>query len=688
MTQNQSRPLFFEQQHQQQYNLPSQQYLQPPADVYDSGHYSDSFDIDFDLDSLQYNSLAASPTSTLLSSQYSPLTGFDDLTTPILSGPSLFPPPRQSGQAAPQSAAAFLANTDAMQTEGWMHNNGQLTPRSVGHFSHQRDSSRSSMGSNGPPSPFSHNFANPQIAMSDSNGDPFHGSGGADEMNVGHYQLAPKPFPGISHDGGFYSGLTSYGSTDGAGVTGYPYQSTAPIRRNDRGLLLPDHPIGPRSQPVSVASSIASDSPATPAGESEAERKRNTGETGSDPFDYLASTSRSPSPDATAIPPVPKLERTTTDAYADELYNPNFTIPSQSSAQTSISPTSDLFNQRLQAANNQHLSAVTNSPVSSTSRDRSPFRTGSPMAAMPLNDYRSAMGPQMRFGTMQQLREQNKTMQDEQAARQRIAEMTTPQTISPKDAMLEYREPEGDANFPLFPQQDSNGFDADAINKAAAAHSQQVFGGMPMDTNTFNNFLNSSMQSSVPVQQQYPFITRPQNTVHSNGNVSRATTRLGSTDTGATESAHGIPQRPADTRADGGTYTCTYHGCTMRFDTPALLQKHKREGHRQAHGLGGPRRPEAPGATSALVNTQAGPHRCDRINPSTGKPCNTVFSRPYDLTRHEHTIHNARKQKVRCDLCTDEKAFSRADALTRHYRVCHPDVEFPGKQRKRGVRTG
>ncbi len=38
-----------------------------------------------------------------------------------------------------------------------------------------------------------------------------------------------------------------------------------------------------------------------------------------------------------------------------------------------------------------------------------------------------------------------------------------------------------------------------------------------------------------------------------------------------------------------------------------------------------------------------------------------------------------RKQKVRCNLCTEEKTFSSADALTRHYRVCHPDTEFPGK---------
>jgi uncharacterized Zn-finger protein len=88
--------------------------------------------------------------------------------------------------------------------------------------------------------------------------------------------------------------------------------------------------------------------------------------------------------------------------------------------------------------------------------------------------------------------------------------------------------------------------------------------------------------------------------------------------------------------------------------------------------------------TSAALmrNSQAGPHKCDRINPSTGKPCNTVFSRPYDLTRHEDTIHNARKQKVRCHLCTEDKSFSRNDALTRHMRVVHPEVEFGRSRRK------
>jgi len=267
----------------------------------------------------------------------------------------------------------------------------------------------------------------------------------------------------------------------------------------------------------------------------------------------------------------------------------------------------------------------------------------------------------------------------------RQADTSTPQTISPKDAMLEFHEADGDSNFPLFPQNSSR-FDMDVMSKAVS-QSQQAFDSLALDTNSFGSYLtHTQLPTALQVPQQYPFIAqaRQQSSVPSLSNGSLAPSRVGSAETGV-DSTNSSPQRPATTNADSGTYTCTYHGCTLRFDTPALLQKHKREGHRQAHGLGGSRRSESvsSGMTSTLLNSQAGPHRCDRINPSTGKPCNTVFSRPYDLTRHEDTIHNARKQKVRCDLCTDEKTFSRADALTRHYRVCHPDVEFHGKQRRR-----
>jgi hypothetical protein len=138
--------------------------------------------------------------------------------------------------------------------------------------------------------------------------------------------------------------------------------------------------------------------------------------------------------------------------------------------------------------------------------------------------------------------------------------------------------------------------------------------------------------------------------------------------------------------ANTGTYSCTYHGCTHRFATPRELQKHKRDVHRTSSNV-------TPGLGSGMStqqlmerNSQSGPHRCERINPQTGKPCNSNFSRPYDLTRHEDTIHNNRKLKLRCALCTEEKLFSRNDALTRHLRVVHPEVDFPGKHRRRGTR--
>lgn len=687
MFQNQSRTCPHQQHHNHNYNS---QHLQPTA--YDrTQHTATPFhaelnphDLDLDTD-FNYSSLSSSPISTQsLLSGYSgvgspPLSTFDSIPTPTLAAPrgayggSLFETSPQSNSATlVESSASLFANLDPMQTDTWVPS-GQLTPRSIGRFSHHRESSLSSLGSNGPASPYSHNTSNPQIAVTDSLGDGFHGFNGPEDFN---YQLATTKFPGVTHDT-LYTNLGAYAAASPNTITGFPPLSTGVKRRTDRGLLQPsEHPIGgpnQRSQPVSVASSITSESPATPAGDLEEDRRHKN-----------------------AMHTIPKLDRTMTDVYGDELYNPDFGITSTSSTQIPISPTAnELFVQRMQAANNQHLTAGVNSPLSATSRDRSPFQQNSPLANMPLHDF-SAMGSsQGRFGSAQQMREQNKAIQDHAAIQRQMGRSantaTPPTTISPKDAMLEFHETEGEANFPLFPQQNNNSFNMDAITKAAAATSQPAFDGLPMpiDTFMFNNSLSSALPNNIQVPQQYPFISqqRQQSSVPSLSNGSLATSRVGSAETGSDSLRNSPPKRPADATVDGGTYTCTYHGCKLRFETPALLQKHKREGHRQAHGLN-TRRADGHGMTSALTMTQAGPHRCDRINPSTGKPCNTVFSRPYDLTRHEDTIHNARKQKVRCNLCTDEKTFSRADALTRHYRVCHPDVEFPGKQRRRGVHSG
>ncbi|KAF4964478.1 hypothetical protein FZEAL_10866 [Fusarium zealandicum] len=559
--------------------------------------------------------------------------------------------------------------TDFMQPDAWGAL-AQQTPR-FSRAAHQRESSLSSMGSStaGPASPFTNNTSNPQIAITDAAQDQ-------SQHNSSYYQLAKTmaPYPGYQACGGMEHAMPEMA---------YPITLSGPggKPRIDRGLMhAPDFSGGSsRSHPASVASSIAGDSPATPTvGESDPSDRRRKG-TGS-PFDGDLSNGRSQF--RLGYHNAPKLDRTMTDVYGDELYSPNFAITSTSPSQShmAVSPTNDVFSQRLHAANNQHLSAV-HSPVSTTSRDRSPFRTGSPLAPSPAHDFGNAAFAQgLPFNSAQRMREQNKVQQDVQYMHQQMSqrgEPETPKTISPKDAILEFNEPEGESNFPLFPQGPS-GFEMDQFSKAMVGHSSQDPSMHDASSNGHFNFLSSQSSSGISVPQQYPFIAQPR--------ASHETPpRLSSAGSSSNESRNSTPaSRPRSTMAEGGTYTCTYHGCSQRFETPALLQKHKREGHRQTQALGTVR-PRDMGMTSTLLNSQAGPHRCDRINPSTGKPCSTIFSRPYDLTRHEDTIHNARKQKVRCDLCTEEKTFSRADALTRHYRVCHPDVELPGKHRRRGA---
>ncbi|KAL8387434.1 hypothetical protein RB595_009907 [Gaeumannomyces hyphopodioides] len=612
------------------------------------------------------------------------------------------------------SPPSVTRNTDDGMHDAWLSQQTKPAGRYSHQFSHNRDSSLGSLSASGtvsgPASPASPAFTNytstPQIAVTDD------GHSMAAHGAVGDYYQLAKPF-GSGH-GAFYPGYPTYQHQPdpSAGATQYSHLLAAQLskpRNSQPGLLPPPElSASSRSRPVSVASSVVSaDSPATPApGEPEERRSKNVG-----------------------LSSVPKFERTITDVFNDELFHPaNFTMEASSPSQAqsppqAASPTSELFARRLQAANSQHMSPITGD----MSRDRSPFRNGSPLAPTPLHDFGTTAQQQpqqqpqqqqpqqqqqqqqrpMGFNSAQQMREHVKAERDAEAMRQQmqgsIHARATPVTVSPKDVALEFPEAESDVhNFPLFPQPSAStsGFSAAAeeqISKAVAA----IGSGIPLE-----------FYSQIP--QQYPFVAVgqvPMQQQHDTGSMTpmrQDLARAASSAPSQTSSSIGQqqqqqqhshshspmvnnPQRPANTRADGGTYSCTYHGCTLRFETPALLQKHKREGHRQGLGANG-RKPDGDGAmvgqglTSSLLNTQQGPHRCDRINPSTNKPCATIFSRPYDLTRHEDTIHNGRKQKVRCQICTgEEKTFSRADALTRHYRVVHPDLEVPGKHRRKAM---
>jgi len=393
---------------------------------------------------------------------------------------------------------------------------------------------------------------------------------------------------------------------------------------------------------------------------------------------------------------VPKFERTYTDIAADNFYDPASvaqSLPQTKPAQSSLlSPYRSNTNENVQRALQAAQYARSQSPSSSVSRGDSPFRRGSPYR-QPSNNF-SAREQTCKADASYAMKSQVQANQEE------------PKTISPKEALLDYREAEEDSKVSLFPDSSASDYDS------------QYQGGDQYRTATQTSFDTTSSQSyrrdswatpqfstnfpvsTVPTSSSFNFTTpTAQLPVASTSQYRSVPTsmqveqtpefpaHLTSMDSSASEAeppngsqgSDRFLHKPAPSSAESGTYSCTYHGCAQRFETPQKLQKHKREGHRNAN-LG-------TSMTSAAIlerNSQAGPHKCERINPTTGKPCSTIFSRPYDLTRHEDTIHNARKQKVRCALCVEEKTFSRNDALTRHMRVVHPEVDFPGKHRRRG----
>lgn len=72
---------------------------------------------------------------------------------------------------------------------------------------------------------------------------------------------------------------------------------------------------------------------------------------------------------------------------------------------------------------------------------------------------------------------------------------------------------------------------------------------------------------------------------------------------------------------------------------------------------------------------------CRLVNLITNEPCMAEFSRIYDLTRHQNTIHAKKKIVFRCSECIKmmghegySKTFSRLDALTRHIKSKHEDL--------------
>lgn len=65
------------------------------------------------------------------------------------------------------------------------------------------------------------------------------------------------------------------------------------------------------------------------------------------------------------------------------------------------------------------------------------------------------------------------------------------------------------------------------------------------------------------------------------------------------------------------------------------------------------------------------PHECKLLDP-WGAVCSRSFKRPYDLQRHQESVHSAGSKSYVCKRCGGpERTFSRQDSLARHMRRMH-----------------
>ena len=214
------------------------------------------------------------------------------------------------------------------------------------------------------------------------------------------------------------------------------------------------------------------------------------------------------------------------------------------------------------------------------------------------------------------------------------------ETVSPKDAFLDFDEVEGKGRVSdggIFDDEDDGG-EEELEEEEEEESSTPSLDSSGTSTSTENDGGGNG------------------NRVDEMNNIKSESSSSPTDETSDTE--YVAPRRPtrlSTPRPSTPTTPRPCAECDRKFDSQQALLVHRRTRHGDVFS----------------DNIKArGPHRCHRINPQTGKPCNTVFSRSYDLIRHEGTIHAPEKIMFTCDMC-GSKQFSRHDALVRHKRVKH-----------------
>lgn len=566
---------------------------------------------------------------------------------------------------------------------------------------HHRNVSESTVNSTGPSSPFMQSSTYPYIANADQSPTTSYFSDNDQTFNNVGYAPSKLSHTPAAHLAMQNMAIDQHNSTYNEDIPDFAHSS-----RHSVSSKAPDSPSTP--QPRSSSDHDNEERPAL-------FKMPTNGEEVSDSELFERYLYMSSLPDYKANAPRVELNRTESAAFADELFNPNNSDslqppPVHTNNSTMLSPHRNLIDERLRTAN----SIRSQSPVGDLSRDRSPFRQNSPFAA-PTTQSFNGPGPFLATAADSRRKQREEASAREWMSHQPKLRREATKTMSPKDALLDFVDSEG-SDMPLFGETLPSGYNF-ANSMAAPPTNVGGFRASSSDQSSVGSTTFNFLQPQQPTMPTNPYAQahyRPTdfNTESTPDFPAHLATMESSMSEGPGASSQGSMtaasvSRPQHTTADTGSYTCSADGCYQRFDSAVKLLKHGREAHPARQSLSSTgtatsspeeddRRSSSPAvapgtlgssmtaAALAERNSQQGPHKCTRINPSTGKPCNSIFSRPYDLTRHEDTIHNRQKQKVRCQYCREEKTFSRADALTRHMRVVHPEVDFHGKRGRKG----
>ncbi|BFZ62431.1 regulatory particle non-ATPase [Saitoella coloradoensis] len=436
------------------------------------------------------------------------------------------------------------------------------------------------------------------------------------------------------------------------------------------------------------------------------------------------------------IPKFPKLDRTLTDIVEDELYQH---IPKNREP-----PLQEEYDDNYQQ--NEDIQRLINAfpELNQPSDDGSPSSLGSAsvgsyssatMAPPPLDDQSwyptvAQMGFPTQVRQMEQRQQNNAMVESVRRLRDEEGPALPQQTVSPKEAFLD---------FPELEQPPPRGlFSPPSLSAESTIDSQ--LSQRSADTINGNSYGSDSQESTVPHFVPHnampPPLQAPQHHQNLVPQLMSGSSDLSSSSSGrqfsqdsdneylphparnqaqfsrpgtgySTESAASTDSFKPD--APRNSYACV--DCGRRFDNTQALSAHKRthsgdaiSRHPFPQALQGtasapntappsPRSANAQlfhqqpahlqsrpmthsvshtGSTPSKPSSRShGPHRCDWNNPNTGLPCNKVFSRPYDLIRHQETIHAQKKPEYKCEICGDDKVFARADALVRHRRVKH-----------------